>query len=147
MRTHTWGRARTRGLTLVELLLAVVIVGVLTKLAMPRYTEHVQRSHRTNAKAALLKVAQFMERAATASGVYPQATNVPSALLVVQGGRYDDVSVTVATDGSTFALTAKRKTGTAQANDDCGDFIIEHTGETKINNAATGFKAMDCWGR
>jgi type IV pilus assembly protein PilE len=146
MTTRTLVQARARGLTLIELVVALAIVGILSTLAMPRYTGYMQRAHRAHAKAAVLKVAQFMERAATASGVYPQSSTVPTTLLAVEGGRYT-VTLTVPTSGVSFTVTAQRATGTPQASDDCGDFVLQHTGATSIVNGASTATAADCWAR
>lgn len=49
---HTGPRA-TRGFTIIELLIVIVIVSILAALAIPSYREYVMRSHRTVAKVAL----------------------------------------------------------------------------------------------
>lgn len=132
-----------RGLTLIEVMITVAIVGVLTAIALPSYQAHVQRSHRSQAKAALLRVAQFLERAATANGVYP--ASVPASVLTVEGGRY--AITLVSTTGTTFTATAVRNSATPQSGDACGDLRIDQAGNRTIVNAASGQTALNCWGR
>ena len=55
-------RNRMQGMTLMELMVVVVIIGILTAIAFPNYREFVARAKRTEAKAALLKIATNQER-------------------------------------------------------------------------------------
>ena len=63
-------RNSNKGLTLIELLTAVLIVGILAGIAIPWYTGYLQRARRVDAKTALeqLRAAQEMWRAER--GVY-----------------------------------------------------------------------------
>ena len=55
-------RKYTRGVTLLELMVVVVIVGILAAIAFPNYREFVARAKRAEAKAALLKIATNQEK-------------------------------------------------------------------------------------
>jgi type IV pilus assembly protein PilE len=50
------------GVTLLELMVVVVIIGILTAIAFPNYREFVARAKRAEAKAALLKIATNQEK-------------------------------------------------------------------------------------
>lgn len=136
---------KSSGFTLIELMITVAIIGILLSVALPNYSDYVQRSHRANARNTLIQAAQWMERAATSSGTYPLTANVPSGILAVEGDRY--TAAIVSTDGVSYSITATRKTGTGQATDKCGDFVLDQANRRTITNYASGATAADCWGR
>ena len=129
---------RNRGFTLMEMLIVVAIIGILSSIAYPSYTEYVRKGHRAKAMAGLLQAAQWMERAATATGTYPVTANFPANLKTVEGDRYDIAAVS---DGATFTLTATPKG--AQSGDKCGNFTLTNTGAKGVSKSTVA----DCWGK
>lgn len=135
-----------RGFTLIEVLIVAVIAAVLTAIALPQYTAYVQRSHRANARAALLQAAQWLERAATAQGNYPERATVPSSLLTVEGDRYT-IGFKVL-NASAFVLQAMPRA--AQARDECGVFELNEAGLRTQSASAlvpAPLSAQACWNR
>jgi type IV pilus assembly protein PilE len=53
---------RHRGFTLIELMIAIVIVAILASVAYPSYTEYVRKSRRSDAVAEINGVSQALER-------------------------------------------------------------------------------------
>lgn len=138
--------SRNAGFTLIELMIAVAVVAILAAVALPSYNDYVMRSHRANARAALLQATQWMERTATARGSYPLTAAIPGGVLVVEGGRY--AIAAVSTNGSDYTLTATP--GPAQAADRCGAFRINEVGtRTQRPHGAvtTPLPVSDCWDR
>ena len=140
-------RARfAHGFTLIELMIAVVVIGVLTGIAVANYSSSLSKSRRADAKNALLDLAARQERFYTTNNAYTNAAAnlgyaaLPVAVTGGSGTTAYNLSITAST-ATTFTAQATR-TG-PQANDGCGDYTINERGvQANVNNSMT---SAQCW--
>jgi type IV pilus assembly protein PilE len=72
-RTRHWPGRPPRGVTLIELLFVMLIVGVLVSIAVPGYRQYILRSHRVEAQAALMNLAVAQEKHYLVCNTYTSA--------------------------------------------------------------------------
>ena len=71
---------RTGGFTLIELMIAIVIVAILTKIALPNYTRYVQRGDLVEATQALSQYRVQMEQYYQDNNSYSNGGNCGAAI-------------------------------------------------------------------
>lgn len=138
---------RRPGFTLIELLGVVALLAILAALALPSYQAHVQRGLRAEARAGLLQAAHWLERAATATGLYPvDAADFPDSLRAVPSGRYRIVFEPADAQGNGYTLTALPLG--SQAGDRCGGYTLDHAGVRGLTAAGASDELnAECWNR
>ncbi len=133
-------RARTRGFTLIELVVAMAVVGILVAIAFPSYQEQVRKTRRADGKAELMETAQQLERCYTRFSRYNDG-NCGVALPFDSSEGYYVVSAAAIT-ASAFTLDATPQGD--QANDArCGVLRLTSTGQQ--GSQGQGTDANECW--
>lgn len=144
---------KLKGFTLMELMIAVAIIGILVAVALPSYQDHVRRSSRAVAKAILHENAQFMEQFYTANNQYDATVgadgiantvdDVAVALPITQSPRTGVAQYAIslqAVANATFTLQAVPQG--SMAGDICGTLTLTNTG---VQGA--GGDVASCWNR
>jgi len=135
---------KQKGMTLIELMIVVAIIGIISAIAYPSYQQYVQQSRRTVVQGNLLELAQWMERQYTANGEYPNppaSATLPFLVSPKTGGRVDYNLSLLNSDQNTFTLQAVAQS--PQDEDECGDLTVNHIGTT--NAIVSGGAPTDCW--
>jgi type IV pilus assembly protein PilE len=137
-----------RGFTLIEVMITVAIIGILTSIAMPNYTEYVRRSKIAEAVSSLSDMRTRLEqyfldnRQFPTSCIAPAAGAAPAGSIYLPGGtKYFAVTCSFATT-TTYTLTA-----TGKATEGMGSFVYT-LNELNIK-ASTGpagtYTNASCW--
>lgn len=135
-------RNKMRGVTLMELMIVVVIIGILTAIAFPNYREFVARAKRNEAKAALLQIATNQEKFYLQNNAFTTDLNVlgfSADPFVTDSGSYS-IAVAAPNPNSAFSATATYILGGSE-NDKCATFTIDASG------AKGSAPDTDCWSR
>lgn len=116
-----------RGFSLIELMAAIAIMGILLAIAIPSYTRYVVRGNRSAAQQHLLDMAQRESQFLADARTYK--SNVADLNMTTPGPVAKNYTISIVTsDGPppTFKITATPIPGTGQASD--GPLSIDQAG-------------------
>jgi type IV pilus assembly protein PilE len=159
---------RSKGFTLVELMIVVLVASILVGISVPTYQSQIRHSRRTDAKTALLDLAVREEKFLTLNNAYTSTASALgyTALPVQVGGNYYTVYVCPGTapgaaaptvacpsgapaaTGTSFIVSAIPVAGTSQAGDSaCQYFAVDNTGTQFASSTTAGGTdtTSTCW--
>jgi type IV pilus assembly protein PilE len=127
-------RRRMLGVTLIELMVVVIVIGTLAIIAIPSYRQYSMRAQRTDAKQALLRLATNQERFYLQNRRYGGTADLANPLLAFNPPTSEKGAYAIAVplaNVTTFTATATVRTGGAfdQTRDtECVSFSITAQG-------------------
>ncbi|HDN69479.1 MAG: hypothetical protein DRQ45_08515 [Gammaproteobacteria bacterium] len=139
-----------RGMTLIELMIVVAILGIITAIGYPSYLDHVKKTRRSEGMGELLELADRMERHYSDVGTYDKVVaGVVSDMAIADiyqaatKNGYYTLSIDSGTDNVDFTARAAPTSLGQQDTDKCGTFIITSQGTKTVTGGS--LSAPDCW--
>lgn len=129
----------SQGFTLMELLIAVVIVALLAGISYPGYIGQVKKVYRAQIVTLLSEQAQHLERFYTRNGTFIDASGVSAG--------NDHYRISVVLNPQDFDLLATPAVDSVMASDACAAFSLTSTGVRSNPGAVPEMSRMACWGQ
>jgi type IV pilus assembly protein PilE len=145
--------SKSKGFTLVELMITVVVLSILVSIAIPSYSSYIQRSRRTDAKSALLNFATMEERFYSTLNKYSSTTTdfgyAAGPWPVTVGSGYYNVTVSNVNlpqigQPATYTITAVAINSQAQ-DTQCATFQVFSNGTQLAFTSANVDNTATCW--
>ena len=133
---------KMQGITLMELMIVVVIIGILAAVAYPNYRDFAARAKRNEAKAALLQIAVQQERFYLNNNTYTTdmtQLGFSGSSMVISESKAYTINVPTGTPNN-FTATATYNNVDADLSK-CATFQIDGRG------TRTSLPYTDCWTR
>lgn len=136
-------RKSNLGVTLIELIVVILIVGLLVGIAVPSYRSYMIRANRTDGKTALMSTAGALERCFTRFNSYRADKGCPVTLpITLPEGTYR-IEAPVEPEDTTFVLDAV-PLGKQESDTGCGTLSL-NSANKKDASGARG--PQECWAR
>ena len=143
--------ARAGGFTLIEIMIAVLVVALLVRIAVPSYREQTRKGYRSLATSALMDRAARLERCAAldpSNGFLAANAACPTfPSNVVDEANVALWQITIPTRTAvTYTLQARPVAGTPAAGDTtCAVIQLTHTGARSATNSSNADSTATCW--
>lgn len=125
----------SRGFTLIELMVGIVVVGILAAVALPAYQQYMYRSRRADATAALGSLQQAQERYRANEQNYAGALTALGITSDISPQGHYTIAITAAA-ATGYTLTATARSSSPQSRDaDCGRFQLQMSTGNSIYTA------------
>ncbi len=137
-------QGRQKGFSLIELLIALVIVGILAGIAYNAYINNVDQSRRADAQSSLMQAAQRLERCYTVNNEYEDCMDDEE--WDSEDGYYR-ISKDVQDGGQSFTLRADPQGAQERDTHACEYFELDSDGSRRAAGNQVDDEYDGCWDR
>jgi type IV pilus assembly protein PilE len=154
IRTIQHAATKSKGFSLIEMMIVVVVIAILVAIAVPMYQSQIQKSRRTSAKTALLDIASREEKFYSTNNYYTlemanlgyAASQINNNELQAPGGGSDYYTIefpaSASTQAPSYTVQAIPVPGSQQATDLCGTYQLTDLG---VQTNTGGAQTTGCW--
>jgi type IV pilus assembly protein PilE len=144
-----WRGRREAGVTLMELMIVVAIVGVLAAIAYPAYTQFVMQTNRSDATKTMDLAAQSLQRCYSVNFTYAgcnvNGNIVNDTSTIPTPNNYYTITFAIP-DPQDYALTAVATAAPQTGDNQCALFTLSSTGQQAAQDINATNTTQLCWG-
>ena len=130
-------KIRARAFTLLEVVIALALIGTLLTIAIPSYQQYVQRTHRADAIRLILAAADCQNRIKAQTGFFDTTRCAPDPDDARYQFSFQPARQALAEHYTVIAISLGE-------DDPCGALSLDHTGSRSISNPDGS--VSKCWG-
>jgi type IV pilus assembly protein PilE len=131
-----------RGFTLVELMVAVAIVGILAAIAYPSYVQYTVKSKRAAAESFIMGLANRQEQYMMNARQYATTLGELGVTVPADISRNYTITEPIPVTATGYSITAVPIGGQAANDTRCGSISIDQAGTKGVSGTGT---ATECW--
>ena len=133
---------KTKGFSLVELMVVIAIIAILAAVGTPMYTNHILKSHRSEAIAELLSAASAADNFEIKNGVFPSGSDINT--FFHHSSQNDYYTLAYCGGGDNACLNVNYVITATAVNSQSGDIPCQNI-EIEVNGAIINKTPTECW--
>jgi type IV pilus assembly protein PilE len=136
---------KRNGFSLLELMMAICIAGILAAIAIPSYGHYIHATNRTDATRTMIADAQALERCYSQSFTYAGCTAAAAGTANSAQGFYS-VTIIIGSPAVSYTITAVPIAPPQLTDDSCATFTLNSAGTQGATSSNNSDATPVCWG-